>query len=512
MRRIWMIGLLLLLSGVAAAQENYDWVSNLLPDADDPSALNKLLQQGSETVFVDELLLVNLFEFEDSWETLEAESNYLRIEGDEYRIYGSESGYVYWGQNATSYENIAVEVRTRQLSAEDNNGFGVLCRSSIDNIDYSGYEFFISGDGFYGIALVPRDDGEYLPLQAWERTDLINTGQNAENHVLAVCYQDYLALYINGQLATEIRDDTLTEGAVSLSATIYEEGADVLIAYDDMRIWSLDDTPPAIRNEDDRRSGDTLTETDSPPTTPDSGRNTVRGLLGGADSDDAPDTDDTDDSIGALLADSDIQPGDLVDQDNFDDPDIWADYSDEVSNETRVRDGVLWMQAGRGEGFVLWSLNTRLHNNAIVQMDTTYIGGTLNNGYGVICRGHPSYDGSGYYFFMADTGFARLSRSDEGTFTPLTDWERTSAIRVADENRLTAVCVDDYLALYINGEMILEAQDDTYNAGYSGAAAAHYEEGDELIQVEFDNLRIWEASAAATPAENDANNAETDDD
>jgi hypothetical protein len=505
MRRIWIIAWVLLLTGTTFAQGSHGWVNDLLPDADDPSGLNKILEQSSEPVFADELLLVNLFDFSDSWETLEADNNYLRIVDNEYHVYGGESGFVYWGQNTASYGDIAVEVRTRQLSEEDNNGFGVACRVSTDNMDYSGYEFFISGDGYYSIARVPEDDNDELYEQVveWERSSLINMGQDAENHILAVCYEDYLALYINGELAAEARDDMLESGSVAMAVLTYEEDTEVLVAFDDLRIWAVDDTP--VLNSTTQRSDsddiNTADDLESPEAV--STPNSVRGLMGSDDNDDENETaSGAELTIDEIFADSEVVPGDIIDEDTFDNPEMWAEFSDDLGNATRVQDGKLWIKVAADNGFFVRSLNASLHDDAILQVETTYLAGTLNNAYGLICRGHPSYDGSGYYFYITDLGFGRILRSDEGSFTALTDWIRTPVVRVTDTNTLTVACVGNYLALYVNGQKITEARDDTYNAGYAGMAASHYDE-DASTDVEFDNLLVREASFASSDSDSD---------
>ena len=56
---------------------------------------------------------------------------------------------------------------------------------------------------------------------------------------------------------------------------------------------------------------------------------------------------------------------------------------------------------------------------------------------------------------------------------------------------MRAVCMGDYLALYINDEFVADATDDTYSTGQVGlAASASNILG---VQVEFDNLTVHEA-------------------
>ena len=60
------------------------------------------------------------------------------------------------------------------------------------------------------------------------------------------------------------------------------------------------------------------------------------------------------------------------------------------------------------------------------------------------------------------------------------------------ENRIRAVCVGDYLAMYVNGTFVGDATDDTYSVGQVGlVGAAASRLG---LQVDFDNLTVSAAT------------------
>lgn len=103
-------------------------------------------------------------------------------------------------------------------------------------------------------------------------------------------------------------------------------------------------------------------------------------------------------------------------------------------------------------------------------------------------------NGDGYLFLIEGNGRFAIMRSRGRSITPLVDWTSSSAIRTGPaENRLRAVCMGTYLALYINGEFMADTSDDTYTSGQVGlVAAAASRLG---VQVSFDNLSV----AAARP-------------
>jgi hypothetical protein len=101
-------------------------------------------------------------------------------------------------------------------------------------------------------------------------------------------------------------------------------------------------------------------------------------------------------------------------------------------------------------------------------------------------------NGDGYLFLIEGTGRFAIMRSRGRNVTPLVDWTASSTIKSGPaKNTIRAVCMGNYLALYINGEFMADTSDDTYNKGQIGlVAAAANRLGN---QVEFDNLSVYEA-------------------
>ncbi|MBL8165235.1 MAG: hypothetical protein JNJ61_24850 [Anaerolineae bacterium] len=103
-------------------------------------------------------------------------------------------------------------------------------------------------------------------------------------------------------------------------------------------------------------------------------------------------------------------------------------------------------------------------------------------------------NGDGYLFLVEGSGRFAIMRSIGRNVTPLVDWTSSGAIRTgAASNRLRAVCLGSYLALYINDQFVGDATDDRYIEGQVGfVAAAATRSG---VQVQFDNLSVSTASA-----------------
>ena len=87
------------------------------------------------------------------------------------------------------------------------------------------------------------------------------------------------------------------------------------------------------------------------------------------------------------------------------------------------------------------------------------------------------------------TNLYNIARWDDDERTNLLE-DPPPLTTLQETNTLTAVCVDDYLAMYVNGDLIAEARDKTLTSGYNSMVIALVEEEDTL-QVQFDNLNIW---------------------
>jgi hypothetical protein len=115
-----------------------------------------------------------------------------------------------------------------------------MCRV---NAEGEGYAFLISSDGFGAIAAVIKGSSERGSLNLideWSENDAINPGQS-ENTIRAVCIDDYLALYVNGEFVGDVEDERFADsGQAGLIAGLLvenpDEAGEVIIEFDDLRV------------------------------------------------------------------------------------------------------------------------------------------------------------------------------------------------------------------------------------------------------------------------------------
>lgn len=161
----------------------------------------------------------------------------------------------------------------------------------------------------------------------------------------------------------------------------------------------------------------------------------------------------------------------------------------------RVNDGGLEGAVVANRGYI-WSLNHEIHDNVIINATVRQTQGTFGNGFGVICRADEN--GNGYYFLIASTGEFTISvgTSDRSDLFQLVPWQRHNAIKSGlITNEIRAVCVDNYLAMFVNDVFLGEAFDDEFTEGQLGVAVGAV---GKTAWVRFDDILIRDAFMLGT--------------
>ncbi len=390
------------------------------------------------TLTLGEQLLHENFNKADSWEKYSgSDGTKFGVSAGAYSMFvpKTASGSLIWGVNTLEQADESIQATFIQRAENPDAHFGLMCRTDTTGI---GYYFIVGGDGTTYIGKGVEDKVAVLtdPIIS----EAVNQGTDA-NTVRAVCAGNYLALYVNDQLVAEANDDQFTRGVSGLAASS-GDSADTDVTVDDLDIYAVTASfGPSI----------------SPPV--------VENVTVGK----------------ALLTES------------FDSPDAWESFDDNDRKEhLYVSDGAYIISTG-GDLYI-WGQNKDVVQNDVITVDVTLEDGPDTSGYGVICRASDDNKGIGYYLLISGDGFYSIMRSDPDAakFIPLVNWAESSAInKGAATNTITAVCVDDYLAIYANGTKLGEAHDSTYSEGVTGLTAASGQPG--VVNIKFDNLGIFNA-------------------
>lgn len=155
------------------------------------------------------------------WEVEQFDDGSVGYRDGRYFVISARQATAVWGQANRNLGDIIIEVDAIQVGApaNDNNGYGVMCRLQPNG---DGYLLRISGDGFYSIHRVVN--GEFQPLVDWARSPVINQGNNS-NHISVICDGRLLALVVNGELLATAEDGAFATGDIALTATTFEAEA-----------------------------------------------------------------------------------------------------------------------------------------------------------------------------------------------------------------------------------------------------------------------------------------------
>jgi hypothetical protein len=103
-------------------------------------------------------------------------------------------------------------------------------------------------------------------------------------------------------------------------------------------------------------------------------------------------------------------------------------------------------------------------------------------------------DVSGYVLLISGDGHYGIADLSRRSLDFILEWHQTDAIHQGQAtNTLRAVCVDDYMVLYVNGKFLGEVQDSRYaRAGKIALVAGAAE--DTAVSVAFDDLTVYEGA------------------
>lgn len=140
---------------------------------------------------------------------------------------------------------------------------------------------------------------------------------------------------------------------------------------------------------------------------------------------------------------------------------------------------------------VVWSVRSPQYDNTRVEVIASRSSGTLEGGYyGVICRWA---DGGNYYILaVGSDGWYGIGKRGVGFINWIREGNDTNSIVHTGNatNVIRADCVDDKIALYANGELLVMVEDLDLTAGSIGLAVGSRTEAEYAAL--FDDIAILE--------------------
>ena len=176
--------------------------------------------------------------------------------------------------------------------------------------------------------------------------------------------------------------------------------------------------------------------------------------------------------------------------DDFSDPDSGWDRTDYDGSTTDYLDGQYQILV-TDTSADFWANPGLDFGDVHVETLATKAGGPDDNDFGVICR-YQDLDNF-YYFVISSDGYAGIIKLIDGENIGLgsEELEPTDAILQGDStNLIEAECVGSTLRLYVNGELVAEAEDTAFSQGDVGLIAGTYDIPG--TDIRFDDFLVTE--------------------
>jgi len=181
--------------------------------------------------------------------------------------------------------------------------------------------------------------------------------------------------------------------------------------------------------------------------------------------------------------------------DNRDRDNNWPTGSDQFT-EISFSDGVMFLTGlTTTDG---WRLTWPELTDFYLEMTFQTANCTANDRYGMIVRVPESRNPNrGYLVGLSCDGKVSLRRWDatvgaRGEMANLIPWTAKSAVKAGSNqtNRLGLMAIGDRLIVYVNGELVGEARDNTFGKGYFGVFVGARDT--EKFTIKVDQVRYWE--------------------
>ncbi len=359
---------------------------------------------------------------ESGWEVSSDEKRIKEYKDGEYHINIIVDDLTTWSflPDAT-LGDFTAEVDIRQVSDVEDDAGALLFR-------------YVDGDNWYRVAISPlgtfsvmkRVEGNYIYIQRWTESPAILTGQ-ATNHLKVTCKGDQIAVFVNGQHLTTVRDLAFEEGRIALYGMAWKDKPNAHVAFDNLKLTAAEDVPPPL--------------------------------------------------LGPLPL-----------TDDFSDPESGWPTADDENVVWEYRGGIYYFTQKKANLLNRAILPDKIYDDFTLEVDATPVGGPEAGYYGVVFRYVDS--NNQYMFRVSADGRIRLQKKVAGEYSDLLPWEESSAVNAGQAtNHLKVICQATQCTAYVNDQQVATFSDDAFLQGKIGFVVGNPEEAGGT-EVEFDNLTV----------------------
>jgi hypothetical protein len=176
-------------------------------------------------------------------------------------------------------------------------------------------------------------------------------------------------------------------------------------------------------------------------------------------------------------------------EDDFSNPASgWETWSDANGSFVAYQNGGLRILV-KEKQFDYWSRPGKRFVDVRIEVDAIKLAGPNDNDLGVICR---YQDRNNFYAFLVSSdGYAGILKVDEGKYKVISGTQLTASqyVRQGEAlNHLQADCIGQSLAMFVNGQVVAQAQDAGFAAGEVGVIAGT--NATPGVDIFFDNFVV----------------------
>ena len=188
----------------------------------------------------------------------------------------------------------------------------------------------------------------------------------------------------------------------------------------------------------------------------------------------------------------DIEVQERVLNEDFTTQGNWSSYNTDALSINVIDDVYRLLTNQRNQ--YIWGTNNIEYDNTIIDVDVRWLDDNPYAFAGVICRLQPA-NGQGYYVIVSADGDFSIRYLGRTIDDAIVRWRNHPNIPESGSFRMRVACVDDFIALYINGVYIDGGEDSRLDDGAIGLTLGLPDIASaNNTGVEFDNLRVWEAT------------------
>ena len=167
-----------------------------------------------------------------------------------------------------------------------------------------------------------------------------------------------------------------------------------------------------------------------------------------------------------------VQSGNILFKDDFSDPSSgWETWNEPSGSMVAYQNGGLRIFIAEKE-YDFWSRPGKRVSDVRLEVDAIKLGGPDDNDFGLICR---YQDRDNFYAFLTSSdGYAGILKVKDGKYVVISGPQMTfseSIRKGAAQNHLRADCSGANLSLSVNGQKILDVQDQEFKTGEIGLIA-----------------------------------------